>query len=826
MPGPSHSDSVLAELDVVAALEMTTGDAIMDAKIRALSNLHSQKVRALMKSVNSLKGQIAVMKAQSKEHRRSSLITGLRDKVRESELVVDILKTELTGKTHMSTTEVNDFIVKRSLGGPKRFRPKSREELQNELIDLEKKYRKVAEKNKTLSASKTAGSENYDGGNKFRADDLPPPSPARSTPLPSPQGGAVLQGQVSELLDEIESLKVSLNSRDTNLTAQMQEMDRLRSENRELRRIEERLAHKERKHRDLKERNKEMERENARLVEESEIARADVVQVKAMLETAKEESKIETDALRSQYGKQMDELASAMAREAELAEQLDRYKGEATANRQTNYELVRTKEITLSETQKLNNDLKMKLQTMELKNEKLERETSTLQQGVKETAVLKEKLRGESQRSRELTRRLKDFETRLEDNIARREKAEAQVTTLKERAKLAESQNSKLHKEIQGITGRMEREESLLKDAMEDKAAIRAAASSEGQIKALEEKVRDLTNKLSDSKGDVGDLTKELNGVMNDKEALQKEVEDLTEKLAQAEKTRDFALKATKLASQASEVTQSEEDKKVVAELLLQKSKLEDSLAEQSAKIEGLETEKEKLVVAVKALKQKVDAAQMLKKKQMAALEQAKKQVEEARSGGLATKEVEEMKMLLRGAEIERDASEQKANLAESEVQSLRQEIEAYDKKLTGAKEKFTLQIKAIEKEVKADLASGSSDHTELFKSLREELESANRDNLKQKKASKSKLKEIQIDLDAHVDAVTLLREMGDKYKAHSEMLMKRLRDAGISDIPEMPSMSPAVQEHVSEHESESESESVSGSESSSMSGTSTSVTR
>lgn len=290
----------------------------------------------------------------------------------------------------------------------------------------------------------------------------------------------------------------------------------------------------------------------------------------------------------------------------------------------------------------------------------------------------------------------------------------------------------------------------------------------------------------------------------------------------------------------------------MVAELLLQKSKLEDSLAEQSAKIEGLETEKEKLVVAVKALKQKVDAAQMLKKKQMAALEQAKKQVEEARSGGLATKEVEEMKMLLRGAEIERDASEQKANLAESEVQSLRQEIEAYDKKLTGAKEKFTLQIKAIEKEVKADLASGSSDHTELFKSLREEvrhcvrgraasrlfcqhsnsflsssqLESANRDNLKQKKASKSKLKEIQIDLDAHVDAVTLLREMGDKYKAHSEMLMKRLRDAGISDIPEMPSMSPAVQEHVSEHESESESESVSGSESSSMSGTSTSVTR
>ena len=84
--GPAHSDTVLAELDVVAALEMTTGDAIMDAKIRALNNLHAQKVRALMKSVNTLKDQLSLMKAQNKEHRRSSLIGGLRDKVREQEV--------------------------------------------------------------------------------------------------------------------------------------------------------------------------------------------------------------------------------------------------------------------------------------------------------------------------------------------------------------------------------------------------------------------------------------------------------------------------------------------------------------------------------------------------------------------------------------------------------------------------------------------------------------------------------------------------------------------------------------------------------------------
>ena len=177
---------------------------------------------------------------------------------------------------------------------------------------------------------------------------------------------------------------------------------------------------------------------------------------------------------------------------------------------------------------------------------------------------------------------------------------------MKERAKLAEGQNSKLHKEIQGLTGRMEREETLLKDAMEDKAAIRAAASSEVQIKSLESKLQEVEAALAEKKDENGDLMKELNKVMNDKEELQAELSSLNEKLEQAEKTRDFALKATKLASQASEATQSEEDKKVVGELLLQKSKLEDSLAIASKKCEDLEGERTKLIEAVKALKNKV----------------------------------------------------------------------------------------------------------------------------------------------------------------------------------------------------------------------------
>ena len=179
------------------------------------NNLHSQKVRALMKSVNALKDQLSLQRAQAKEHRRSSLIGGLRDKVREQELVADILKWELQRKGRMSSEEVNTFVIKRTLGGPKRFRPKSREELQNEQIGLEKKMRKIIEKNKRLELQLAEGGGRKEGGensNTMNQQFLPPPSPVPSTP---PYAGSVnfgnvnansdgLQGQVSELLDEVE----------------------------------------------------------------------------------------------------------------------------------------------------------------------------------------------------------------------------------------------------------------------------------------------------------------------------------------------------------------------------------------------------------------------------------------------------------------------------------------------------------------------------------------------------------------------------------------------------------------------------------------------
>ena len=111
-------------------------DAQTALKLEALAALHERKVGALMKSISAQKEELAKLKAASREHRRSQLIQDLRNQVREQELAVDVLKEALVeGPRGQLTQEaVNELVILRTLGGPKRFRPKTREELQNELL--------------------------------------------------------------------------------------------------------------------------------------------------------------------------------------------------------------------------------------------------------------------------------------------------------------------------------------------------------------------------------------------------------------------------------------------------------------------------------------------------------------------------------------------------------------------------------------------------------------------------------------------------------------------------------------------------------------------
>ena len=96
-------------------------DPATAAKLRALSNLHSAKVHALMRSIHALRDEVGLLKAQAKEHRRSALIQSLRGQLREQELCVDVLKGLVAERAKLSEEQVNSLVATRtprcSMGG-------------------------------------------------------------------------------------------------------------------------------------------------------------------------------------------------------------------------------------------------------------------------------------------------------------------------------------------------------------------------------------------------------------------------------------------------------------------------------------------------------------------------------------------------------------------------------------------------------------------------------------------------------------------------------------------------------------------------------------
>ncbi|GMG14702.1 unnamed protein product [Phytophthora fragariaefolia] len=114
-----------------------------------------------MRSINQLQEQLQGLKAQEKEHRRSALIQDLRTQQREQELLIDVLKQALQEKApefQDSRALVNDFVLKKAVGAPLRFRPKTREELENELQALGQNFQRTVEKlkqdNQRIAAAK------------------------------------------------------------------------------------------------------------------------------------------------------------------------------------------------------------------------------------------------------------------------------------------------------------------------------------------------------------------------------------------------------------------------------------------------------------------------------------------------------------------------------------------------------------------------------------------------------------------------------------------------------------------------------------------------
>ena len=115
--------------------EFKKGNSGSEQQIKALNEMHSQKVRTLLKSINNLKKEVAKSKFEQKENVRIQKIQRLEKDLELMETTVNALRATVNEEDKC------DRAIKEALErGPKRVRIASREELKIEI----NKYKNIS----------------------------------------------------------------------------------------------------------------------------------------------------------------------------------------------------------------------------------------------------------------------------------------------------------------------------------------------------------------------------------------------------------------------------------------------------------------------------------------------------------------------------------------------------------------------------------------------------------------------------------------------------------------------------------------------------------
>ena len=304
-------------LDMATALDLTFDDA-QEAKFTALRNLQQKKIKALMVSIDAKDKEIAKLKVLGKDNRRTQMIQVLKDKLREQELVTDVVKQELAQKGELTPEEVNGLIIRKTLGGPKRFRPMTREELENQVSDLEKKLAKAAGLGGgggSVAGGRPAGSGGSVAGTQAGRSAAGAARSSSATQAGSRAGrsvaGAAAQNNrdlaaaaqqmltssnssaaggtdggggssgadlvaLAKMAEELHNLRILIDARDATIEQQKEDISRLRARNAELRAMESDFEEQERRDRETR-----MQLDN--LADELEMTRDKLMKAEALL---------------------------------------------------------------------------------------------------------------------------------------------------------------------------------------------------------------------------------------------------------------------------------------------------------------------------------------------------------------------------------------------------------------------------------------------------------------------------------------------------------------------------------------------------------------
>lgn len=277
--------------DLATSLDIKLSDE-QETKFQALKMMYAMKCRSLMSSIDAKDKEIVKLKVLGKDNRRTQMIEALKTKIRECELVLDVVKTELSSRAEMSPEQVSELIIRKTLGGPKRFRPLTREEMELKISDLEKKIKrnnisttflndKTSDTNIAQVSSKVTQNITKDiRDNTINSDYLV---------------------KIDDLSQEVTSLKISLNNSNNLIEKYKEEIIRLRKRNSELCVSEEQTDYQEKIYNEQKEKYQLLSKELIETTNNLAIHIQELMQLRAKSDFDIELLELDKETLQEKY---------------------------------------------------------------------------------------------------------------------------------------------------------------------------------------------------------------------------------------------------------------------------------------------------------------------------------------------------------------------------------------------------------------------------------------------------------------------------------------------------------------------------------------------
>lgn len=222
-------------IDIATALDTTLQHATIEAKYQKLRLFSAQKIKSLLGTIDNQTKKLKESRDGPADG-RTATIKALKSKLRDQEFIADVLKedvillknksSELAGeRARFNIKAMNQLIIDDTIGGPKRFRQLTREEIENNLQELEileKQYREQPIEKKQTSRQKAIAARNSTNqrplGN-HGAEEEPVYHAAPASP--DQRMHQLQQNQREE----------ELQNQQTRITQLMEEMDRIRAMN-------------------------------------------------------------------------------------------------------------------------------------------------------------------------------------------------------------------------------------------------------------------------------------------------------------------------------------------------------------------------------------------------------------------------------------------------------------------------------------------------------------------------------------------------------------------------------------------------------------------